>query len=199
MNPVKGHLLVTEAGLETVSIDKAERNKCVLDFFSMKEHAEREHDRFYALESLYSHNFSYGLFYQNFANLSWEDFHNCKSFEGISQATHQLLTGFCQNLRFKSIGSRVDFESLSEPRTESGFKNNNQINFVYDIASWEDWHNEWYRSNQDKIDWSLANNDWMPRPDRIITILREELYRNLDSKIVDSITDADVPLAFMIK
>ena len=36
----------------------------------------------------------------------------------------------------------------------------------------------------------------MPRPDRIILILREELKRNLDSKTVNSIADADVPLAF---
>ena len=45
MNPIKGHLLVTEVGLETLSIDKAERDQCVLDFFIMKEYAEREHDR----------------------------------------------------------------------------------------------------------------------------------------------------------
>lgn len=196
MSQIKGHLLVTEASLETISIDKAERDRCVLDFFYMKERAEREHDRFYALESLYTHNFSYGLFYPNFANLTWEDFHNCRSFEGISQTTHQLLTGFCQNLGFKSIGSRADFNRLNEPRTESGFRNNTQIDLVHDIASWENWHNEWYRGHQDRIDWSLANNDWMPRPDRIIKILREELYSNLDVKIVDSITDVDVPLAF---
>jgi hypothetical protein len=196
MSPIKGHLLVTEVSLETISIDKAERDRCVRDFFYMKEHAEREHDRFYALESLYSHIFSYGLFYPNFANLTWEDFHNCKSFEGISQTTHQLLTGFCQNLGFKSIGSRGDFNRLSEPRTESGFKNNTQLDLVHDIASWEHWHNEWYRSHQDQIDWSLAINDWMPRPDRIISILKEELKRNLDSKTFDRIADADVPLAF---
>lgn len=196
MNPIKGHLLVTEVGLETLSIDKAERDKCVLDFFIMKESAEREHDRFYALESLYSHTFSYGLFYPNFANLTWEEFHSCKAFEGISQTTHQLITGVCQNLGFKTIDSRIDFDSLSEPKTEAGFKNNTQTNLVHNFASWENWHNEWYRNHQDKIDWSLANNAWMPRPDKIISILRDELKRNLDSKTVNNIADTDVPLAF---
>ena len=71
LNKVNGSLLVTTDGLETSCISDADRDGVVSRFYEMKFNAEHKNDRFYVLESVYSHSFSYGSFYPGFVNMSW--------------------------------------------------------------------------------------------------------------------------------
>ena len=62
MTAVKGSLLVTAEGMELAHVADVSRDQAVGDFHRMKTEAERQHDRFYALIDLFSHQFSYGEF-----------------------------------------------------------------------------------------------------------------------------------------
>lgn len=68
---MKGSLLLMVDELETAHIPEDERDKTVSLYYKMKSEAEKHNDRFYALEAIYSHSFSYGNFYPGFVNMSW--------------------------------------------------------------------------------------------------------------------------------
>ena len=167
-----GNLLLTEEGLETAHIPETEREGAVVEFYSMKSEAERRHDRFYALASVFGHAFSYGTFYQNFYNMSWEEFQSHKSLKGIGQRAYDLMQGFCQNPNVNPLNDVATFLSKDEPRAYTGYSNPTQFPvFVGNRTSWEAWHRDWYTAHPTDIDWSEAINDWLPRPDLVLEIL----------------------------
>lgn len=177
-----GNLLLTEEGLETAHIPEAEREDAVVGFYAMKSLAERHHDRFYALASIYAHAFSYGSFYPNFYNLTWADFQSCKSLKGIGQRAYDLMQSFCQNPNTITLNDVIAFIGKDEPRAYTGYSNPKPFSvFVGDRAAWETWHREWYTAHPSEIDWSKAANDWLPRKDLTLEILKRELL----SKIVE--------------
>lgn len=188
MKKANGYLLLTAENLETNLIPENERDKAVFDFYVMKSEAEQSNDKFYVLQSLYSHRFSYGVFYPDFMNMSWQDFRDCKSLKGVSQSTFELMQSFCKCPVVQCLSEETDFCLLDEPRTFSGYHNAQQrTDFVCDICSWEDWHRKWYVIHPEQIDWTMAVYDWFPRPDLIVGILRRELTINLGEQETDII------------
>ena len=172
----KGNLLLTEEGLETAHIPEGEREGAIVEFYSMKSLAERRHDRFYVLASVYSHAFSYGAFYPNFYNMSWEEFKSNQSLKGIGQRAFDLMQGFCQNPNTGTLSDEVAFSAKDEPRAFTGYSNPGALaEFVGDRTAWDAWHREWYTTHPLDIDWTEAINDWLPRQDLILEILQREL------------------------
>lgn len=171
-----GNLLLTEEGLEISHIPEMEREKVVLEFYKMKTKAERHHDRFFALKSVYSHFFSYGPFYPNFYNMTWTEFQSYQSLKGISQRVFDLMQGFCQNPNVCLVDDEEDFVEKDAPRAHSGYSNLfGYPVFVGDSTTWEMWHREWYTKHPMDIDWNNVANDWFPRQDLILAILKREL------------------------
>lgn len=171
-----GNLLLTEDGLETAHIPEADRERVVVEFYSMKSEAERRKDRFYMLSSVYGHVFSYGTFYQNFCNMSWDEFQKHQSLKGISQRAFDLMQGFYQNPNIASLNDEATFTKKDEPRAHAGYSNPQAYPvFVGDKTAWEQWHQQWYTAHPTDIDWSEAINDWLPRPDLVLEILKREL------------------------
>lgn len=171
-----GNLLLTEESLETVHIPEDNREGAVVEFYRMKSEAERCHDRFYVLASVYGHSFSYGAFYPNFCNMSWEEFQSHQSLKGIGQRAFDLMQGFCQNPSAGTLNDKTSFSAKEEPRAITGYSNPGEhAGFVGDRTAWESWHREWYTAHPSDIDWTGAINDWLPRQDLILEILKREL------------------------
>lgn len=192
-----GNLLLTEEGMETALIPEKEREKAVLEFYNMKYEAERHHDRFYALSSVYGHDFSYGVFYPNFYNMTWAEFKACPSLKGIGQCAYDLMQGFCQNPNVVPLDDVMAFAEKDEPRAYTGYSNPKSYpEFVGDRSVWETWHREWYANHQEQIDWSEAENDWLPRPDLARGIMRRELINTLGRDKAVMIADSDVATLF---
>lgn len=184
-----GNLLLTVEGLETAHIPEGEREKAVVGFYSMKSEAERHHDRFHVLTSVYSHDFSYGAFYPNFYNMTWAEFQACQSLKGIGQRVFDLMQGFCQNPNVASLNDEAAFALKDEPRAHTGYSNPKPYPvFVGDKEAWEQWHRAWYTAHPMDIDWNGAANDWLPRQDLILEILKRELL----SKFIEDSGDEEV-------
>lgn len=176
MTTVKGSLLVTAERMELSYVPDVNRDKAVGDFHRMKTEAERRHDRFYALPEIFSHQFSYGDFYSGLLYRAWPEFHADQVLASISQKTHQLIQSFSQCIKLPTIGSEADFQQKEQPHAYAGYCNPKGCgDFVGDIPTWEVWHRNWYTAHPQEIDWSTATNDWFPRQDLILDILKREL------------------------
>lgn len=176
MAAVKGSLLVTAEGMDLTKVADGSRDQAVGDFHRMKTEAERRHDKFYALPELFAHQFSYGDFYAGFLYRSWPEFHADKVLASISQNTHQLIQAFSQYVGLYAVASEADFMHEQEPRAHSGYCNpQGYADYVGCMSAWEEWHREWYAAHPQVIDWSVATNDWLPRQDLIMAILKREL------------------------
>lgn len=174
----KGSLLVTADGLETSGIAEKDRDGKVLGFYVMKSEAERHNDSFYALETVYSHHYSYGTFYPGFVNMSWADFQACESLKGISQLTFEMMQGFCQMPNMRTLQDETEFQKMVQPHAHSGYSNPQAFSdYVGTLSDWEEWHRQWYAAHPSDIDWSMAKNGRFPRPDIITKILRRELLK----------------------
>jgi hypothetical protein len=93
----------------------------------------------------------------------------------ISQILLQRLKEVFCNFP-NSVQSLEEFETKREPKTHGGYKYENcpSSDYIYDKSTIDKWHNQWFMDNPDKIDWKNTNGI-MPRRDRIIEILRQEL------------------------
>jgi hypothetical protein len=176
MTAVKGSLLVTAEGMELAHVADVSRDQAVGDFHRMKTEAERQHDRFYALIDLFSHQFSYGDFYTGLLFRPWSDFHADHILSSISQKTYQLLQSFSQCIMLHSIDNEAVFMQKEKPHAHTGYCNpNNYEDYVGCESEWEEWHRKWYTAHPEDIDWSIASSDWLPRQDLILEILKREL------------------------
>ena len=176
MVAIKGSLLVTVEGMELAHVPVVSRDDAVVEFHRMKTEADRQHDRFYALSELFSHQFSYGDFYSGLLYRSWPDFHADQVLASISQKTYQLIHSFSQCIMLPPLGSEVNFIQKEKPHAHTGYCNpQGYKDYVGCMSAWENWHREWYTAHPQDLDWSAAQNDWLPRQDLILKILKREL------------------------
>lgn len=176
MTMVKGSLLVKVENMELSNIPADSRDQAVCDFHRMKTDAERKHDCFYALSELFSHQFSYGDFYKGLLYRSWPEFHANQILGSISQKTYQLIQSFSQCIQLLTLDSENDFKQKEFPQAYTGYCNPKEyVEFVGNMPTWEEWHRKWYTTHPQEIDWKGMANDWLPRLDLILDILKREL------------------------
>lgn len=201
-----GNLLLTAEGLETIHIPEKDRENTVIEFYIMKSEAERNKDCFFVLESVYSHEFSYGSFYPNLYCMTWAEFKACHSLKGIGQRVYELMHAFCQNPNILSLADENAFFEKDEPRAYTGYSNPKSFPvFVGDRTAWEAWHRDWFSTHPSDIDWRCATNEWLPRQDIIMAILKRELltkfreegYNESDAKrMLGQIANKDIVNVF---
>lgn len=172
----QGNILLTHDGLEITNIEAPRRDKAMLAFFRMKDIAEREGDIFHILKETISQKFSYGAFYPGPESMGWDEFHGI--FQEIRFNTYQYLTSFPQNTKPKTIGNLQEFQEKKH-RTFGGFDiiNKPGEDYIYDTASRDLWHEQWYAAHPQEIIWT-KENDWLPRQDKAIAILKRELRKH---------------------
>lgn len=184
----KGNLLLRAEGLEVAHIQVTERDRAVQEFYDMKTEAERHGNRFYILQEVYEFRYSYG-FYPYFQYVSWPECSSNEYLKGISQNTYQLMHSFCQCPGMEILSGDFEFYAMDKPHACTGYSNpSGYHDFVGNLREWEKWHTEWFTEHPNEIDWNGATNDFLPRQDRIVRILKRELGE-ID---VDLLADADV-------
>lgn len=173
-----GNIRIIPIGMETCDIEEELRDKTISDFLKMKDCAEKENDKFYATDSTYSHNYSYGNLFSDLIFSSWMEIKEKPSLRGIKQITYSLLQESFKHYP-KALNTDADFNMLPEPKTNAGFrKNNNPETYICDIESWTEWHQNWLTTHQELIDWSLSENDLFPNPQAIKDIITAELRKH---------------------
>lgn len=109
------------------------------------------------------------------------------------QIAYQLLF-MNSNPVFHPIVNNGEYNQSQEPKTYGGFRYDgcSRQNYVCDKSSIEIWHDNWLSLNPEKIDWKEFQHDIWPRFDKVIAILKEELYkRNIEirQKNLDVVND----------
>lgn len=160
---VNGNILLDECGLNIQNVKDSEKRTAVGNFCEMMEEANTEGDIFHYIYN--SPCNIYSILYNQ------ED-PCCKL---ISQKELQRLQNVFGNWPH-AIDCLEEFETKREPRTHGGYKYENcpSSDYIYDKSTIDKWHNQWFKDNPDKINWKNTNGI-MPRRDRIIEILRQEL------------------------
>ena len=160
---VKGNIFLDECGLEIQNVKDSEKRTAVLNFCEMMEEAYTEGDIFH-----YIYNGSCNIF----SILYTPDNPCCKL---IGQKEFQRLQNVFGNWPH-SIRSLEEFNEKSDPKTHGGYKYEKcpSSDYIYDKSTIDKWHNQWFKDNPDKIDWTNTNGI-MPHRDIIIEILRQEL------------------------
>lgn len=183
MSVSRASLLMTVEGLEIAHIPLEKRADAIIDFYEMKQTAERNNDCFYALSSVYEHSFSYGQFYPNFCNMSWREFHACQNMKGVSQLAFELMQAFCQNPDVETLDTEADFKTKIEPHAFTGYDHiQNTCEFVGNIETWEKWHIKWNVVHPQDIVWESDQNQLFPKPNLIIDILKRELLKQFEKE-----------------
>lgn len=163
---VNGNILLDKKGsLENINKDKSRQIVC--DFVSMVTIADECRDSLYYDCDEWA-NFYAKCFSPN--DSLWKD---------VGEIVYSTLYSN-SNPVFKPIDiSEEKFESKSEPRAKGGFRYEECIDedYLYDKNSIEKWHLNWFKRHPEKIDWSKANNDIFPCPNKIIEFLCTELNK----------------------
>lgn len=178
-----GHMLLKPEGLETNNIPQDRRNSSIVGFFEMREIARKQGDDFFAEESLYSHDFSFGPFYPGFVNLDWNQFSKIPSLKGISQITYEsYIKSFWESPCLKKI-SVEEFNSLSHTCFTGFDSPKKQGVYICDSETRNCWHEKWYSAHQELIKWDarVSTLSWpdpgllFPCIERTVEILQREL------------------------
>lgn len=121
--------------------------------------------------------------------------------QGAGQIASQLLFSY-SNFVFQpiNIGKPELFDNKPLPRTHGGFEYDEcpKSDYIYDKPSIDAWHNQWFENNPDKIDWTHTNGI-MPRRDRVIEILREELIDRQNHIASDGTNNLRLPRQKFLK
>lgn len=162
---VNGNILLDEDGLNIHKINDNEKRSAVGNFCEMIEEANIEGD---TLHYIYESSCNiYSILYD-------QGNPHCKL---IGQRLFCQLQNLFGNFPH-AINSLEEFETKSEPRTHGGFRyeNSPSSDYVYDKSTIDKWHDQWFKDNPDKIDWSKSN-DIFPRYDKTLEVLRKELQK----------------------
>ena len=167
---VSGSILLDKRG-SFPHVHKHNISYAVDDFVSMVKEADACKDTLYYDSEDWELFYAYGY---DPTNDYWKEFG--------SIAYEQLFIS--SNPLFKpiQIGEKDKFENKPMPRTLGGFMcvGCPKSDYIYDKSTIDKWHNQWFKDNPDKIDWTNTNGI-MPCYDRIITILRSELTKLKDN------------------
>lgn len=102
-----------------------------------------------------------------------------ESMKGVSQIVWQLFTGI--GMQYPTFGYQIsneDWSACDRFKTDGGLQNTDESPKV--VASKNQWHEnrcEFYRNNQDKIDWSECEDEWLPNMEFSNELLQAEVEK----------------------
>ena len=99
--------------------------------------------------------------------------------QGASQVNLNLLLNE-SSILFSEIEEKSIFDLKEEPKTFGGFQYNGcpTSDYVCSKETIDEWHDDWFYNNPDRIDWGEHKHDIWPRYDRLIHIIEMELIRH---------------------
>ena len=185
-----GDILIVKEGLETDLIREGMREVAILNFFNMKDRAEKCGYRFMIDSAVLQAQYSYGDFYSEFIFLEYDKFCTIPSLKGISQTTAQIFQYYFMKTPNTPICTE-EFSELKKPCALSGFNNGcyEGLNYIFDEYTFLKWENTWFLGNPDKIEWRGDNNEFMPRLDLTERILTREFELHKELKEVKDLVN----------
>lgn len=179
---LEGHILITQEGAEIARISRDERDNVVRAFYEMYFNAMSNGDKFYMLNEAYTHQYSYGECYPSFLSLSWDEFRNTPSLEGISFNTYNCIADSLQNLPI-CIADERHFTSLKIPRAEGGFKySESDTDYLHNTFQWLLWRKRHLTVHPEDIVWD--SHPFLPNQEVIRTIIEQEIYSHFTKENV---------------
>lgn len=186
-----GSILIKKSGVETIDIPKEKRDKALRDFFDMLDKAINAGDKSFMSIATYQHQFSYGEYYPAFVNMSWDQFSQIKSLEGVSFNTYYYLAHNFKIVRPTAIENDSEIENKQQPIGEGGFERpGSPLGFLCDINRWRIWHRDYLIEHPELIKWENGN-DFLPNIECVEHILDAEIYKYLQNTYKDQISNAE--------
>lgn len=181
-----GNLLLINESFELADCKETERDAKVRNFCDMTQKCKNDHDIFYALTSLVTHEYSYGNFYNDFIYKEWEEIIKEPNLKGISSTSHNLFFHLCFEYPSfaKLIENRDMFDKMPHHKGYSGLEyQNSEEPFVKCISSWYIWKISWLSKNQKEIFWKNKDS-FLPNKEYSNTILLNEIKKyNKEDKL----------------
>lgn len=185
-----GNILITQEGVETSTIQEGIRDKSLFSFYEMINKAVDDGDKCFMLETAYQHTYSYGDYFPAFVNLSWDEFKNKKSLNGVSYNTYNYITNNCQNCSPSCIVNEIEFEQKRDPRGFGGFEHTDSSeDFLCNLAYWKRWHIKYLTSHPEDIQWD-KNHSFIPNINAVHEILEEEIINYIRKENIARINAA---------
>ena len=162
----KGEIFVDNDGIDVSKIEINRRNEVIDDFCDMRDAAMKNGDKFFRQKSE-----QWDTFYCHI----WGD----PFFDGVDENHIQMLqTTFTNTIQIIN-----DYNSFcsNNLQTRGGFdyEGHPLNNYIFNLKTWQLWHDEWFSIHQNLIDWKNIDEECVfPCLDRIIDILREELKKD---------------------
>lgn len=175
-----GNLLLINESFELADCKETERDAKVRNFCDMTQKCKNDHDIFYALTSLVTHEYSYGNFYNDFIYKEWEEIIKEPNLKGISSTSHNLFFHLCFEYPSfaKLIENRDMFDKMPHHKGYSGLEyQNSEEPFVKCISSWYIWKISWLSKNQKEIFWKNKDS-FLPNKEYSNTILLNEIKKH---------------------
>lgn len=184
-----GSILITQEGIETSTIDEDKRDASLFNFYMMRGEALKVGDYFFMTKETCEYEYSYGLFYQDFVNLSWDQFKQKDSLKGIHFNTYNAITNSFQSFYTRDIDER-EFQQQNKPIGKGGFEHSDSSkDFLCNISNWKKWHQDYLTAHPDKIQWK--SNSHLSNIEAVYDILEEEILIYIKGKYKERINKAN--------
>lgn len=177
----------------TFSFDELENNRhqSLFNFLEAGKQARNAGDHTHSTEELYSFQYKWGDFQQDFAYANLRSIESNPHLSWIPQVLHQSF----QNFFFQNPSGRSDFQNIIDFKRAFADAHHGTIGCscsivndldVSDLATWHIWKIKYLQSNPHKYFWKASDDDFLPNKMYSDKILEQEIERHKKSnEIVD--------------
>lgn len=170
-----GSIKIYIDSFETAGIAPELRDTSVSEFAKMKRLAQD--DLFYCTTEFYSHEFSYGSYWDlMFGDIT--ELLGIPSLSGITSTTLEYFRSVNSQCRgFDELENEIAFQQCALPRAIGAFDDGNRglPEYVCNDVQWKKWHHDWLTKNPSQIQWGDPNNEVLPYPEMVREFMRMEL------------------------
>lgn len=185
-----GSILITQAGVETSTIEENRRDESLCNFYMMLDIALAAGDSCFMTEEAYQHIYSYGDYFPAFLNLSWEEFNQKASLKGVNFNTYYYITSNFRSIYPKRVTNENEFEQQGMPKGKGGFEHSDSSeDFLCNILHWEKWHCDYLSAHPEEIKWE-PESPFIANKNAVYEILEKEITSYIRRKYEERINKA---------
>lgn len=185
-----GYLIINHL---TFTLDDEKSNKIfsLTNFLDAGNYARKNRDTINSTSELFSHNFKWGYFYDDFVYKNYSELIQNDKWNWLPQTLHQaFMTFFFQNPSGRSDFANIDefFDCYKHENLGSiGCECKTISTDVYDILSWHLWKNSFYRENPCQYIWKSKDHNFLPNKSFSDSILEREIRSHgKENKLIEN-------------
>ena len=178
-----GNLFLINNSFELANIPVLDRDKIFTNFCKALDSAKGNKDCIYAVQEIYTRQYSYGTFFFDFLLKSWPEIIAKPELRGVSSTAlslYQSILFAIPNL-IQIISSKEEFEILfsGAHNGHSGFKFPNPPSpYVCCLDTWQHWKILWLVNHQFEILWEKNTDNFLPNKEHSDSILWHEVIKH---------------------